>query len=133
MNAFIKLNRGILKMPLHWRLWMMLLFAANAVAPLFLLQHVEARVVLLAFFANISLMTFLTARFGFTRILGLAHIFWVPMLGFLFTRLADIPASDAVGIWIRTLFVVDGISLVIDTADAIRFISGDREETVAGL
>ena len=133
MNAFIKLNRGMLKMPLHWRLWMMLLVAANAVAPLFFLKHVEARVVLLTFLASISLMTFLTARFGFTRILGLAHIFWVPMLGFLFTRLADIPASDAVGIWVRTLFIVDGISLVIDTADAIRFISGDREETVAGL
>ena len=133
MNAFIKLNRGMLKMPLHWRLWMMLLVAANAVAPLFLLQHVEARVVLLTFLASISLMTFLTARFGFTRILGLAHIVWIPMLAFLFTRLGDIPASDAVGIWLRTLFVVDGISLAIDTADAIRFISGDREETVAGL
>ena len=27
MNAFIKLNRGMLKMPLHWQLWMMLLVA----------------------------------------------------------------------------------------------------------
>ncbi len=133
MNAFIKLNRGMLKMPLHWQLWMMLLVAGNAVAPLFFLQHLEARVVLVMFLANMALMTFLTARFGFTRILGLAHIVWVPMLAFLFTRLGDIPASDAVGIWVRALFVLDGISLVIDTADAIRFISGDREETVASL
>ncbi len=133
MNAFIKLNRGMLKMPLHWQLWMMLLLTANAVAPLFFLQHVEARVVLVIFVASYSLTTFLTARFGFTRILGLGHILWVPMLAFLFTRLGDIPASDAFGIWIRTLFVINGISLVIDTADAIRYISGDREETVAGL
>ncbi len=133
MKAFIKFNRGVLKMPLHWQLWLMLLVTANAVGPLFFLQHVEAWVVLVMFLASISLMTFLTARFGFTRIVGLGHILWVPMLAFLFTRLGDIPASDAFGIWIRTLFVLNGISLVIDTADAIRYISGDREETIAGL
>ena len=133
MRAFIKFNRGVLKMPLHWQLWLMLLVTANAVAPFFFLQHVEARVVLVMFLASIALMTFLTARFGFTRIVGLGHILWVPMLAFLFTRLGDIPASDAFGIWIRILFVLNGISLVIDTADAIRYISGDREETVADL
>ena len=133
MKAFIKFNRGVLKLPLHWQLWLMVLVTANAVVPLFFLQHLEAWVVLVMFLASVSLMTYLTARFGFTRIVGLGHIVWVPMLAFLFTRLGDIPASDAFGIWIRTLFVLNGISLVIDTADAIRYISGDREETVAGL
>ena len=32
MKAFIKFNRGMLKMPLHWQLWLMLLVAANLVA-----------------------------------------------------------------------------------------------------
>ncbi len=132
MKAFIKFNKGVLKLPLHWQLWLMLLVTANAVVPFFFLQHVEAWVVLVMFLASVSLMTYLTARFGFTRIVGLGHIVWVPMLAFLFTRLDDIPSSDALGIWIRTLFVLNGISLVIDTADAIRYISGDREEP-AGL
>ena len=90
-------------------------------------------VVLVMFLASVLLMTFLTARFGFTRIVGLGHIVWVPMLAFLFTRLGDIPASDALGIWIRTLFVLNGMSLVIDAADVVRYIAGDREETVPGL
>lgn len=132
-NAFIKFNKGILKMPLPWQLWMMLLVAANLAMPLFFLHRFEAQVVLGTILASAALMTFLTARFGFSRILGLGHSLWVPMLVFLFTRLVEIPASDAFGIWIRTLFVLNGISLVIDTVDVVRYIAGDRRETIANL
>ena len=133
MNAFIKFNRGVLKMPLHWQLWLVLLVTANGVSPLFFLQHVEAQAVLVGFLVSMTLMTLLTARFGFTRIVGLGHIVWVPLLAFLLTRFGDIPASAALGIWLRTLFVLNGISLVLDAADAIRYIAGERQETVAGL
>lgn len=133
MNAFIKFNMGMLKMPLRWRLWLMTLVSANVVTPFFFLHHQEAQVVLVTILASMTLMTVLTARFGFTRIVGLGHILWIPMLAFLFTRLGDIPASDAFGIWIRTLFVLNGISLVIDAVDAVRYVAGDRQETVPGL
>ncbi len=133
MKAFIKFNKGMLKMPLHWQLWLMLMLTANVVTPLFFLHHVEALVVLGTILASVTLMTLLTARFGFTRIVGLGHILWIPMLAFLFTRLGDIPASDAFGIWIRALFVLNGISLVIDAVDVIRYTAGDRQETVPGL
>ena len=133
MKAFIKFNRGMLKMPAHWQLWIMLLITANVVAPLFYLHRLEAQVVLGAILASMALMTILTAHFGFTRILGLGHIFWIPMLAFLFTRISGIPASDAFGIWIRILFVLNGVSLVIDASDVLRYIAGDRNETVPGL
>lgn len=133
MNAFIKFNRGMLKMPLHWQLWLMLLVTANVVTPFFFLHHVEALVVLGTFVASMTLMTLLTARFGFTRIVGLGHILWIPMLAFLSTRLGDIPAVDAFGIWIRALFVLNGVSLAIDAVDVFRYIAGDRAETVVGI
>ena len=133
MNAFLKFNRGLLMLPVQWQLWVMLLVAANVVVPLFFLQHQEAQVVLVATLASMALMTYLTGRFGFTRIIGLGHIVWVPMLAFLLTRLGDVPATDAFGIWIRALFVLNGMSLVIDAVDAIRYFSGDRQETVPGL
>ncbi len=133
MKAFIKFNKGMLKMPLHWQLWLMLMLTANVVTPLFFLHHVEALVVLGTILASMTLMTLLTARFGFTRIVGLGHILWIPMLAFLFTRLGGIPVSDAFGIWIRALFVLNGISLVIDAVDVIRYIAGERQETVPGL
>ncbi len=133
MKAFIKFNRGVLKMPVGWQLWLMLLVTTNLTASLFFLYRLEAQVVLGTMLASMMLMTLLTARFGFTRILGLGHILWVPMLAFLFTRLGDVPASDAFGIWIRILFVLNGISLVIDAVDVMRFIGGDRAETIQGL
>jgi len=74
MKAFIKLNKGMLKMPLQWQLWMAVLVAANLVAALFFLHRIEAQVVLGTLLASMILMTYLTARFGFTRILGLARI-----------------------------------------------------------
>ncbi len=133
MHAFIKFNKGMLKLPLHWQLWLAVLVAANLVVPFFYLQRLEAQVVLGTILASMALMTLLTARFGFTRILGLGHILWVPMLVFLLARLGDIPVGDAYGIWIRALIVLNSVSLVIDAADVIRYLAGDRGETVAGL
>lgn len=133
MRAFIKFNRGMLKMPLQWQLWVMLLVAANVVGPLFFLHHLEARVVLGTILASMASMAYLTSRFGFTRIVGLGHVLWVPMLAFLFARLGHIPATEPFGIWIRALFVLNGTSLILDAADVLRYLAGDRQEVVQGL
>ncbi len=133
MRAFIKFNKGVMKMPIPWQLWLMLLVAANAIAPLFFLRHLEAQVVLGTFLVSAMLMTWLTGRFGFTRILGLGHVLWVPLLAFLLARVGHIPGNDAYGIWIWSLIVLNSVSLVIDAVDVFRYITGDREETVPGL
>ncbi len=133
MRAFVKFNQGIMKMPVHWQLWLMVLMAFNLVIPLFLLSHVEAQVVLCVLVASLMLFTVLTARFGFTRILGLGHIFWFPLIYLLWTRLDQSPADDVFGIWIRALITLNAASLVIDAVDVVRYIAGDREETVKGL
>ncbi len=133
MHAFIKFNKGMLKLPLHWQLWLAALVAANAVLPLFYVQRLEAQVVLGTMLVSMILMTLLTGRFGFSRILGLGHILWVPMLAFLLSRLGDVPAGDVYGIWIRALIVLNSVSLVIDAVDVVRYLAGDRAETVAGL
>ena len=132
MHGFIKFNKGMLKMPVFWQVWVAVLVVTN-LAPIFFLPRLEAQVVLGTLLASMVLMTLLTGRFGFTRIVGLGHILWFPMLAFLVARLGDIPANSAFGIWIRAIIVLNGISLVIDTIDAIRYIAGDRKETVPGL
>ena len=133
MNAFVKLNRGLFKMPLPWKLWLSLLVAANVFVPMFYFQQLEAQIVLGTMAANMALMTYLTSRFGFTRILGLGHIFWIPLLGFLLTRLGNIPAGDAYGAWLRALILLNSVSLLIDIVDVRRYLAGDRAETVQGL
>ncbi len=133
MRAFIKFNKGMMKMPLPWQLWLVLLLTVNLIVPFFYIDRVEAQVVLAVLVASFVLSTILTARVGFTRLLGLGHILWIPLLWFLWTRLVQNPPHDLFGIWIRTLMTLNAMSLVIDAVDVIRYIAGDRAETVKGL
>ncbi len=133
MNAFIKFNKGVMRGPIHVRLWLMLLIFFNLLVPLFYIHLVEAQFVLGALLASATLMTVLTGLSGFTRLLGLGHIFWLPLLYFLWNRLGQIPADDLFGVWIRILIAVNAISLVIDGIEVLRYIAGDRGETVKGL
>ena len=133
MRSFIRFNRGLLGMPLHLRLWVGMLIGANLVAPLFFLEHIEARVTLAAGLIGMALMTALTGRFGFSRIVGLGHVAWLPLLTFLVGSVAEVPATTGFGLWLRSVIVLDAISLVFDAVDAVRFARGDRAETVPDL
>ena len=133
MNAFLRFNLGLLKMPVHLQAWVGILVAANIIAPLFLLEHVEARITLAAGLFGIALMSALTGRFGFSRIVGVGHVAWLPLLVYLAGSAAETPATTGFGLWLRTVIAVDAISLVFDAVDAVRFWRGDRGETVTGL
>ncbi len=133
MNAFVRFNRGVMKMPIHWRLWLMVLVTANMIVPLFFIGHLEAQVVVAALLASMILMTVLTGLAGFTRLLGLGHVFWIPLLYFLWARLDQIPADGVFGVWLRVLIMLNVASLAIDAVDVARYIAGDREQTVTGL
>ncbi len=133
MHAFKRFNQGMLAMPLHLQAWVLLLISLNFLTPFLFLGHVEAQAVLASGMVSMGLMTGLTGRFGFSRIIGLGHIAWVPLLGFLWSQLPDIPATDAFGIWLRAVIALDATSLVFDAVDAVRFARGDRAETVPAL
>ncbi len=133
MHAFMRFNQGLLAMPLHLQAWVLLLISVNIVTPFFFLEHVEAQAVLAAGALGMVLMTALTARFGFSRIIGVGHVAWLPLLGFLWSQLPDVPPTDAFGIWLRAVIVFDATSLVFDAVDAVRFALGDRAETVPTL
>lgn len=133
MNAFLKFNRGVMKMPAPWQGWLMLLVGTNLIAPMFFLSRLEAQATLATMLLSMALMTVLIARFGFTRILGLGHILWIPLLIFLLLSLRAIPADDTFGIWIRALILLNATSLLIDARDVIRYMAGDRREVVTGL
>jgi hypothetical protein len=137
-RAFVKYHRGLGRMPWYWRPFLIALFIANLVMPLVFITQPEARVVFLTTIANSALFTVLTAAQGFTRLLSLAHVPWIPLVYYLWTRLDNLPAEDAYeiwayGIWLRTLIVLNAVSLLIDAVNVIRYLAGDREELVKGL
>ncbi len=133
MKSFIRFNKGMMQMPIHWQIWLLLLVTVNVILPLFYIGRLEAQLVLGTMVVNMVLMTSLTGLTGFSRLLGLGHFPWFLLLYFLWTQLQQIPSGDFFGIWIRVLMVVNALSLVIDATDVIRYLAGDREETVKGL
>ena len=130
LRAFITFNLGVLKMPPGVKVWLLVLIAANMVVPVFFISTREAQVVILTMLASMMLMTALTARGGFTRLLGLGHILWIPLLVYLWRSLQAYPFDTGMGRWLRVLMVLNVISLGIDTVDVVRYLRGDRGEFV---
>jgi len=132
-NALVKYHRGLAKMPLAWKPWLISLLAANMIAPLFWLDRLEAQVVFGVALLNATTFVILTAISGFSRLLGLAHIYWIPLIFFLWMRLDLFPSETAYGFWIRAVIVLDAGSVVLDAANVFRYFRGEREEMVKGL
>jgi hypothetical protein len=106
--------------------WVGWLGAVN-MASLFFLRESEARWVLAAFVASFTLMNVLYYTSGYNRFLGLAHIiFWTPLLIFLYRRLTKLLGPRRYESWIRILLASNGVSLVIDYVDVLRYLLGDR-------
>ncbi len=120
-------------MPILWQLWLALLVAGNMVVPLLFIDRLESQVVLGAMVGAFILMVVLTGFTGFTRLLGLGYlVFWTPAVIYLFGRLGETPANDFFGIWLRLLLAINILSLIIDAADVIRYIGGDRLDSLSG-
>ncbi len=76
-------------------------------------------------------MVVITRTNGFTRLLGLGHILWIPLLLFLAGRFRSVPADDLYGTWLRLVVVLNLMSLVLDAVDVARFARGERSEIVS--
>jgi hypothetical protein len=112
-----------------WWAWLGALVAANMVAPLFFIETLEAKVVLVTFMLAAGLQMILFKLFGFVKLLGVGHLPWLPLVIWLATRLPQIGTDTSFGRWLLILIVLNGISLVIDFIDVGRYLAGDRTPT----
>ena len=104
----------LMEQPLWVSLWVLFLMLVN-MASLAFWQEAIARLILMNFLASAMLMMGLYARFGFTKILGLGHFPWIPLLAYVVTQ---IPAAEAsFKRYLLVLSVSMAISLVFDTID----------------
>ena len=133
VKAFVRYHRGLRKMPVAWKPWLIALLFANMVVPWAWMNRLEAQVVFGVALVNYFSFVILTGLSGFSRLLGLGHVYWIPLVYFLWLRTDVFPADTAYGIWIRAVVVLDAGSLLLDAANVIRYVRGDREEMVQGL
>ena len=104
----------LLQQPLWVSLWVLFLMLVN-MASLAFWQEAVARLILMNFLASAMLMMGLYARYGFTKILGLGHVPWIPLLAYV---VMQIPAAEAsFKRYLLILSVSMVISLVLDTID----------------
>lgn len=131
MQQVVEFMKSIFSMKSPWPLWVALLMALNMMGPLFFIQSLEAKAVLVSTLAGAMLMMFLFSRYGFVRLLGLGHIFWIPLVIWLGTRISETPLDTPFGIWLVSVLVANIVSLAIDMLDVSLYLRGDRKPMIA--
>jgi hypothetical protein len=121
---------GIRGMAWRWQLWIGLLAFLNVIAPLAFLDRPDAVWTLAAMAAVAISMIALAQVQGFTRLLGLSHIWWAPLIWYLVDRGAlSNPGlnRDWFVLWRDAVVAANTLSLVIDAGDVGRYLAGDRK------
>jgi hypothetical protein len=107
------------------RIWNVWLVGVNLLC-LFFIAHVEAQVVLVTTLVAVALQAVIYQRTGFTRVLGIAHLLWLPMFVWMATRADNIAAHSDLQSWIIVLAITNAVSFVVDMTDVTRFAMGER-------
>ena len=132
-KGFVRYHLGLKKMPLAWKPWLISLLIVNMVVPFLWMNRLEAQVVFGVALLNYLTFVILTGISGFSRLLGLGHVYWIPLICFLWTRLDIFPPDTIYGLWIRIVIVLDMGSVILDASNVIRYCRGEHEEMVQGL
>ena len=93
----------------------------------FVLLTLVAQAVQASTLASAMLMVFLFHRYGFVRLLGLGHIFWIPLVIWLGFRIPEMGFDTTFGIWLASVLAFNLISLVMDALDVSLCLMGDRK------
>ncbi len=130
MKIISEFMRSVFSMQAPWPLWVAGLMGLNMMGPLFFIGTLEAQAVLASTMVGAMLMVFLFSRYGFVRLLGLGHIFWVPLVIWLGTRIPETDLNTPFGAWIILVLGANILSLVLDILDVTLYLRGDRQPTV---
>ena len=126
----VGMMRTIFTMPFPWNLWVILMGALNVAGGLVYWGTLEGRLALGAIAGAAVVMLGVYSRYGFVRLMGFGHLlFWIPLVAFFLHRLNGDPGPEgAFRMWLWSIVIVNGASLVLDLADVVRYAMGERED-----
>ena len=131
MQLVIRFMKSVFSMKAPWPLWVALLMALNMIGPLFFIYTMEAKAVLTSTMAGAMLMLLIFSGYGFVRLLGLGHIFWVPLVIWLGLRIPELSLDTPFAIWLVLVVGFNCLSLVMDVLDVSLYFLGDRKPLVS--
>ena len=108
--------------PRLWCVWL----AGVTLGCLFCLSPIEAQVVPGVTGHAAVAQPLMSGRLGVTRVLGIAHILWLPMFVRMAFRLDARAAEPALSHWLAVLLVTNALSPIIDGTDVLRYLNGER-------
>lgn len=130
MQAFVdgakRFHTGLMRGSKAVLAWVIVLGGTLMIGPFFFWAHIEARVVFGVFMVSAVLMMWMTGKYGYTRILGLGHILFIPLIAYIAMRLDKIPEGEPIGMFLCVAMILILISLVFDTFDVLRYARGER-------
>lgn len=130
MKTMIEFHKALLAMRMPWPIWLAVMVAVNMIGAIVFFDTIEGKLVVAAVVLGFFIQTAIYSKLGFVRLLGIGHVFWLALVPWLATRLAEVGLTSAFGYWLAAVVVVDGVSLVIDVVDVARYLRGERAPTV---
>ena len=116
----------LLRFPPLARAWVVLLVLVNLASVLFL-DTIYGQVAAAAMSAGVVVIVLIHETLGFVRLMGIGHIFWIPMLIWFVMNPPDRSETPTLYWWFMSLVVCNTLCLVIDTRDVLRYVRGERE------
>ena len=119
-----RFNAGIRGLHPLWQLWVMGMLLVNGIAPMVFIDELAAVVTLVGLLSAGFLGLIIVRLHGFTKIIGLMHLPWVPMLAAQIGLHPGFGNLDAYALWLSTSIAVTALSLLIDGADVAAYLKG---------
>jgi len=130
IDLMMGMFKAMLKIPTGWVIWVGILMLFNIVIPIFYLGTIEGQVIAFAFVMGAMTQMLIFGRLGYVRLMGIGHIFWLPLVIWLGLNWEKYSGTGFSEIFIGGVILVDSISLIIDAYLVMRYFAGDREPTV---
>jgi len=106
--------KDLMKRPVYEVIWVFYMMVINLYAIRFWDEPL-AKTIVIVFMISSVLMMGLYAKFGFTKILGMGHILWIPLA--IYIAFSIDGAGGTYSVYLIVLLITISISLVIDIYD----------------
>ena len=123
----LKFMKGVMKLPLIWQIWVAIMIVVNAIAPFFFLSENIAIITIISVIVGTLVAIVLVEVQGFTKLLGLMHAPWVPMLAAQIVALCKNEPQGNFRIWLLSSIAITSISLVLDVVDIVFYLKGNTK------
>lgn len=118
MNNPLHFFTDLLKRPLYETIWVFYMMIIN-MAAVFFWEELLAKIIVGTFLLSSMLMMGLYSKFGFTKILGLGHILWIPLIAYLMIKIQETESLFYQYVVVLTITIL--ISLAIDIFDVLSY------------